>query len=43
METLRLSRATRQLIERGVEALEKTGRKLERYNNRQEKTDATDS
>ena len=39
METLRLSRATPQLIERGVEALEKIGRELERYNDRQEHTD----
>jgi len=43
METLRLSRATHQLIERGVEALEKIGRELERYNDRQEQTDGTDS
>ena len=39
METLRLSRATHQLLERGVEAIEKIGRELERYNDRQEKTD----
>jgi len=30
METLRLARATHQLLERGVEALEKIGRELER-------------
>ena len=39
METLRLARATHQLLERGVEALEKIGRKLERYNDGQERTD----
>ncbi|WP_256476704.1 hypothetical protein [Haloplanus pelagicus] len=38
METLRLARATHQLLER-VEALEKIGRELERYNDRQERTD----
>ena len=43
METLRLSRATHQLIERGVEALEKIGRELERYNDRQEQTDGANS
>ena len=32
METLRLARTTHQLLERGVEALEKIGRELERYN-----------
>ncbi|MDR5673595.1 hypothetical protein RH858_10640 [Halalkaliarchaeum sp. AArc-GB] len=37
METLRLSRATYQLVERGVDALEKVGRELERYNDRQER------
>jgi len=37
MESLRLSRATHQLVERGVEALEKLGRELERYNDRQER------
>ena len=37
METLRLSRATHQLVEHGVEALEKLGRELERYNDRQER------
>ncbi len=39
METLRLARAIHQHLERGVEALEKIGRKLERYNDRQEQTD----
>lgn len=43
METLRLARATHQLVKRGVEALEKIGRELERYNDRQERTDDTDS
>jgi uncharacterized protein YukE len=43
METLRLSRATHQLLERGVEALEKIGRELERYNDRLEQTDGTNS
>jgi len=43
METLRLARATHQRLERGVEALEKIGRELERYNDRQERTDDTDS
>ena len=37
MEMLQLSRATHQLLERGVEALEKIGRELERYNDRQER------
>ena len=37
MESLRLSRATHQLVERGVEALEKLGRELERYDDRQER------
>ena len=36
METLRLSRATYQLIERAIEALEHIGHELERYNDRQE-------
>jgi hypothetical protein len=36
METLRLARATHQLVERGVEALEKIGRELERNNDFQE-------
>jgi len=35
METLRLARATHQLLERGVEALEKIGYELERYNDQQ--------
>ncbi|QSG13439.1 Uncharacterized protein HSBGL_4025 (plasmid) [Halapricum desulfuricans] len=44
METLRLARATHQLLERGVEALEKIERELERYNDRQEpKHQATDT
>ena len=44
MGTLQLSRATHQLVERGVEALEKIGRELERYNDRQKGTDdITDS
>ena len=37
METLRLSRATYQFVERGVDALEKVGRELDRYNDRQER------
>ena len=37
MESLRLSRATHQFVERGVKALEKLGRELERYNDRQER------
>ena len=43
METLRLARVTYQLLERGVEALEKIGRELERYNDRQERIDGTES
>ena len=43
METLRLARATHQLLERGVEALEKIGRELERYHDRQEHIDDTNS
>ena len=39
METLRLARATHQLIKRGVEALDKIRHELERYNDRQERTD----
>jgi hypothetical protein len=43
METLRPAQANHQLLERGVEALEKIGRELERYNHRQEpKHQATD-
>ncbi|MDF9748193.1 hypothetical protein [Natrinema salsiterrestre] len=44
MENLRLSRTTYQLIERAVEALERIGRELERYNDRHERTaeEATD-
>ena len=37
METLRLARATHQLVERGVEALETINHELERYNDRQER------
>ena len=37
MENLRLSRATYQLIERAIEALEHIGHELERYNNQQER------
>jgi hypothetical protein len=36
METLRLARATHQLLERGIAGLEKIGRELERYNHQQE-------
>jgi hypothetical protein len=43
MESLRLSRATHQLLKRGVEALKKIGHELERYNDSQERTDDTDS
>jgi hypothetical protein len=43
METLRLARAPHQLLERGIQALEKIGRELERYNDRQERTDDTNS
>jgi hypothetical protein len=42
MEQLRLSRATHQLVERGIAALEKIGHELERYNDQQERTDDTD-
>ena len=44
METLRLSRATYQLIERAIGALEHIGHELERYNDRQERerTESTD-
>lgn len=43
METLRLARVTHQLLERGAEALKKIGRELERYNDRRERTEGTDS
>jgi len=39
METLRLARATHRLLERSVEALENIRCELERYNDRQERTD----
>ncbi|ADE01843.1 hypothetical protein [Haloferax volcanii] len=44
METLRLSRATYQLIERAIEAREHIGHELERYNDRRERerTESTD-
>ena len=44
METLRLSRSAFQLIGRPVEALERIGRELERYNDRHERIaeEATD-
>ena len=44
MENLRLSRATYQLIERTIEALEHIGQELERYNDKQERerTESTD-
>ena len=42
MESLRLSRATHQLLKCGIEVLEKIGHELERYNDRQERTDGTD-
>ena len=38
MEKLRLSRIIYRLIERTVEALERVGRELERYNDRHERT-----
>jgi len=38
MNALRLSRATYQLMERAVEALECIGRELKRYNDRHERT-----
>ena len=43
MENLRLSRTTYQLIERAVEALERIGRELERYNDRHERTTGDDT
>ena len=44
METLRFSRATYQLIERAIEALEHIGHELERYNDQQnrESNESTD-
>ena len=42
MENLRLSRTTYQLIERAVEALERIGRELERYNDRHERPTGED-
>ena len=42
MEKFRLSRATYQLIERAVTALECIGRELERYNDRHERTAGED-
>ncbi|WP_262181201.1 hypothetical protein [Haloarcula laminariae] len=43
MENIRLSRATYQLIERAVTALECIGRELERYNARHERTAGKDT
>jgi hypothetical protein len=43
MENLHLSRTTYQLIERAVEALERIGRELERYNDRHERTAKEDT
>ncbi|UIP01666.1 hypothetical protein Hbl1158_16380 (plasmid) [Halobaculum sp. CBA1158] len=43
MENIRLSRATYQLIERTVTALECIGRELERYNDRHESTAGKDT
>ena len=43
MENLRLSRTTYQLIERAVEALERIGRELERYNDRHERPTREDT
>jgi type II secretory pathway component PulJ len=43
MENIRLSRATYQLIERAVTALECIGRELERYNDRHERTGGEDT
>jgi hypothetical protein len=37
MENLRFSRATYQLFDRAVEALERIGQELERYNDQQER------
>ena len=41
METLRLSRASHRFLKRGVKTLEKIGHELERYNDREERTDDT--
>ena len=43
MENLHLSRTTYQLIERAVEALERIGRELERYNDRHERPTGDDT
>ena len=43
MENLRLSRTTYQLIERAVEALERIGRELERYNDQHEQPTGDDT
>ncbi|ELY79720.1 hypothetical protein C487_06218 [Natrinema pallidum DSM 3751] len=43
MENIRLSRATYQLIERAIIALECIGRELERYNDRHERTAGKDT
>jgi len=43
MENFRLSRTTYQLIKRAVEALERIGRELERYNDRHERTAEEDT
>ncbi|MBX0325051.1 hypothetical protein EGH21_18645 [Halomicroarcula sp. F13] len=43
METLRLSRSAFQLIGRPVEALERIGRELKRYNDRHERTAEEDT
>ncbi|MBB6647836.1 hypothetical protein [Halobellus ruber] len=43
MENIRLSRATYQLIERAITALECIGRELERYNDRHELTVGKDT
>jgi len=43
MENIRLSRATYQLIERAVTALECIGRELERYNDRHDRTAGKDT
>jgi len=43
MENLHLSRTTYQLIKRTVEALERIGRELERYNDRHERPTGEDT